>query len=474
MSDSHYSTQSPQKSSLSYNSLTPSPGQNSIQSPDDNPGLFPSLGTVAESSSARGKAQELDDLGIRYAQVYKRLRTASGLLSDKRIAQCQRHTAPVQKADGSWGMPDWANMDRDPANNTGHFTNLIRCESYSCPHCAIKRCLDDVHQMRVLIAEAQKRGHAPVFVTLTLSHHIGDKLDELRSLLGEAFNRLFSGRFYEFVSEEFLVAGKLKSYETMCGENGWHPHIHALVFVDKTRLDGISDQWLESLTNHLRRKWIDILKRLGAFATYAHGCDVRIGDSAAAEYLAKFGREAAAGAGWGVEDELGRAPAKSGRLDSLTPFQLLDAAGGDEEPLRRVAKWYNLPTEQAQQKAGELYREYFEAFYGVARLHWGKNLREVYNLPEALRLYAEQNPPKPSEKYSMVLIPSEQIHKIMPGRYEDGTTRPDRRAQLRGVVGSGDVSMLLNFLASCGIEGAVITELAYEKDPLLWMPDIEF
>jgi hypothetical protein len=327
--------------------------------------------------------------------------------------------------------------------------------------------------MRVLIAEAQKRGHAPVFVTLTLSHHIGDKLEELRSKLGEAFNRLFSGRFYTFVSEEFLVTGKLKTYETMTGENGWHPHIHCLLFVDKTRLDGISTSWLEALTNHLRRKWVEILTGMGAYATYAHGCDVRMGDSAAAEYLAKFGRESTA-AGWGVEDELGRSPAKSGRKDSLTPFQLLDAAAGDEEALRRLSKWHNLTTEQAQQKAGELFKEYFEAFYGVARVHWGKNLREAYNLMEALRVYAEQNPPKPTERYSMVLIPSQEICKVMPGQLPTGEKRKDRRAQLRGIVGSGDVSILVTFLASCAIDGFIITELAYENDPLLWMPDIEF
>lgn len=99
------------------------------------------------------------------------------------------------------------------------------------------------------------------------------------------------------------------------GSSGWHPHVHALLFVD-------GDTTLADVLEFVRPRWRDAVSReLGRVPSDRWGVDVRWAHDGEglADYLAKVD------GGWGVAQELSRPDLKS-RAGRLSMTQLLAKA----------------------------------------------------------------------------------------------------------------------------------------------------
>jgi hypothetical protein len=223
---------------------------------------------------------------------------------------------------------------------------------WSCAVCAAKIAERRREELTAALDEARVRGWRVLLVSYTFSHGRGD---ELRSTLGRflaAYRGMSGNRPYKRLCARYGVVGSIKSLEVTWGAaNGWHPHAHVLLFLDRD----VSD--LDAFRRELYAAWSGAAARHGLAMTEARGLDVRATWGAVEDYVAKWGHEPK-GRPWGAEDELVKAHSKRGRGERYTPWDLL--------------RWVR-DTGEAQPAA--LFREYAYTFKGRHQLEWSKGLR---------------------------------------------------------------------------------------------------
>jgi hypothetical protein len=225
----------------------------------------------------------------------------------------------------------------------------MTCNSiWHCPVCAAK--ITERRRIELTKALANTR-LTPVLITYTFQHHMGMNLDAILSAMLEAFRAFKSGRAFQGISYSFKWAGSVRALEVTHGENGWHPHMHELVFLE-TQLDAIEEARLWQI---LSERWQAVLSRQGLTATKTVGLDIRTGDKAVGEYVTK-------GSKWGLEHEVTKSAVKNARRGGRSPFALLlDYGKGD-------------------QQSGFLFMQYAKAFKGRNQLFWSKGLRALMGL----------------------------------------------------------------------------------------------
>lgn len=382
-----------------------------LHSKSDDTSTSALLGTIAESPSTRGKlrtAETTSDKDFYVRQRFKLLDTAAKILPLERVAQCQRKLAPNWDTQQRIYRQPKVVCEYDPTSDTASYQNLVRCESYACPNCAYQRSENDRQELSIGLARAQEMGYFPLMLTLTLRHNVGDTLNNLREAVAQSFDGLFSGRWYQGFSEKYEVVGKVKVWETTYGKNGWHPHLHILMWL-KIELIG---KWLAQFEGELTEKWIEQLWKRGHDATWENGLNVRTGDSAIADYISKYGREPL-DKSWGIDTELAKGCVKKAGIEGLTPFELLGAASGLSESLERFLNLTNETDEKyAKWRAGQLFAEYFYAFKGRPRIYWG-SMRRILELDDAIAEFIEQNPRIESESQVILMIEAEDWHGVI-------------------------------------------------------------
>ena len=392
----------------------------------------PSLGILADGSST--PAEQTENPG--QVRRFQLLKTARNLLPDERIADCQHAIAPNFSA---------VAVEVDADQESAHFRNLIRCESPQCPFCAVARSEDDRHQLSVAMAQAQNDGMFPVLLTFTLRHQNSDTLDSLQKSLRTAFNKTFSGRWYQDFKQRWEVVGKVTTRECTYGRNGWHPHLHILMFL---RLE-LTERWTGEMQAEIATRWAEKLQISGFTANLVHGVDVRTADSDIADYIAKFGREPTSST-WGADTELAKANVKRASLGGLTPFQLLGAAAGIADDLNAAILMIDGDRAAVRRKAGMLYAEFFRTMKGKPRLSWG-DMKRILELDDALHLFAQENPEPERDTWDMALIQSGPDWKTITG----GNGGPDLRADLLAVCATRNAGRVNAWLIKNGITGGV-------------------
>lgn len=295
------------------------------------------------------------------------------------------------------------------------------------------------------MAQAQDMGYFPVMLSFTLRHKNRDSLDELQKALRTAFNKTFSGRWYQEFKERWEVVGKVTARECTYGKNGWHPHLHILMF---HRIE-IAGRWCEVMQAEISARWAEKLKLAGFSASLAHGVDVRTADSDIADYIAKFGREPI-GKAWGADVEVAKSNVKRAHNDGLTPFQILGAAAGISEDLIAVMRVIRGDRATVRRKAGMLYSEFFYTMKGKARLHWG-DMARILELDDALWRYEQANPEPERDTWAIALVETGDDWRAITG----GKNGSDLRAELLGVCATRDAWKVREWLASHGITGGV-------------------
>lgn len=268
---------------------------------------------------------------------------------------------------------------------------------HSCPTCAaaiLTRRAAEISE--ALTAHGR---HRTALVTLTLRHHAGVPLRVLRTVLGRAWSEMWAGRQGQRVRAELGLVGHVRAAEQTWGQNGWHPHLHCLLFFEHPPPPDFEEQltarWLQVVRQIFGRLWdaaalgtrlpespelrMRIGRLIGARYTrdgkLADGCReflrglkslgglegvmpseehaVRaeiVGTASAATYLAKLGCELT-----GILQ-------KEGRNGSYTSWALAAEAARGEE-------W-----------AQRLWREHADAMFGARQLTWSLGLRDQLGL----------------------------------------------------------------------------------------------
>lgn len=293
----------------------------------------------AERSAARRKEGAADRIRVRYDLQD----CARALLPDHRVARCC-HTP-------TGGL---VAVNYHAEHGTASYGGLQTCGSvWACPICAAKIGARRSEEVAAGASAWRARGGHLYMLTLTVRHDITRSLSSLHENINAAYRRMRQGRMWQLAIIRWGLIGSITAREHTHGKNGWHPHLHVLLFVTDDLKERLTDleQWIA-------KRWAAVLSELGEDADLEHGTDVRPADDNAARYIGKLQ------AGWGIAGELAGAAGKAGRQGNKTPAQLLDLAASGSKA------------------AGELYREYVAATAGTRWLVWTPNLRHLCGLEE--------------------------------------------------------------------------------------------
>jgi hypothetical protein len=164
---------------------------------------------------------------------------------------------------------------------------VIQCRARVCPPCFVARRFRNAAEIEHVVTEREAETQKQSFLaTFTVRHHAHDPVSLTKGVRA-AWRRMLQSRRWQTFREDFGLEW-IVAEEVTRGENGWHPHLHALLMPRK-RIDP-DDVWSQAYDFHA---WWSraVTKQLGKehAPSREHGCDLRACDSAA--YLTKLGLE---------------------------------------------------------------------------------------------------------------------------------------------------------------------------------------
>lgn len=278
----------------------------------------------------------------RKRQRHAMRRAAGKALPSARVATCG------QNALG-------ARVSLHVCDGQGHFSGIETCGSvWTCAVCAPKITEGRRQDIDAVLAAHHAAGGDAYMATLTIPHHRFQQCVELRKAVSQAWRVVKTGKGWQRARERYSWLGDIRALEITHGENGWHPHLHVLVFFKvgaRAETAALFGSWLFDA-------WARAIARQG-FGTCNAGAftwEKTTADKGAAEYVGK----------WGAALELTKSHTKRGR-SGRTPWQILA----------------DLLDANTSKDRG-LFREYARAFHGAHQLTWSRKLRPMYlAAPEA-------------------------------------------------------------------------------------------
>jgi hypothetical protein len=323
------------------------------------------LGIIANSASANspvGKGENavsttpinhtgattdkaMDNMLVRFALQS----VARRLLRGHRVGQCLRKIIPT--------VTD-VKIVKSSENHRTSYRNLIRCGLlWACPVCAATITERRAKELQTGVANWHNQDGFVIFATYTAQHSSKASLSETLDILQTALRRFKSGRAYQSMIDEFGIVGTVRAIEITYGDNGWHPHIHELVFCLP-----MSKRSVKRYIEAARARWIVSLRSVGGDGIPNKAYDAKTADGEIYDYIAKYGHQPI-GTGWTIEREMVKAPAKIARRGGVTPFQMLETADGDS-------------------RFANLFTEYVATMHGTRQLVWSKGMRERLGLED--------------------------------------------------------------------------------------------
>lgn len=304
-----------------------------------------------------------------------------------------------------------------PGTQSAHYGNLQICGNvWLCAVCGGKIS----ERRRVEMTGALEASTLfKALVTFTLRHHLGDSCEEIKRALIDARKRLKGHRRFKAMMKRLRFVGHIYNFEPLHNlENGWHLHFHEILLFER----GLTAEQQAELEDELKKLWSWALSRSGRDASWAHGVDLRVGDSYVQEYLAKYDRLPQK-TGWTIEHELTKGATKKSALHGRTPYELLMLYGAGDK------------------RAGALWMEFARAFKGVHQLQWSRGLKALLGVAEKSDQEIALEQLEPADELAELTF---EEWKIVVGN--------DVRAELLNVAAAGDAAALWAWLAEIGIE----------------------
>ncbi len=261
-------------------------------------------------------------------------------------------------------------LRRSAAAGVG-FAGLQSCGSMQCPHCGSKIGAARREDITRGVTAWREGGGTILFGTLTLRHHRGQSLDALADAVSQCWSAVTTGRRWIADRKHHGLRGFVRVWETTrTPANGWHQHVHFVLFVDA----GATVDTAELLASIFGR-WSRKAVSLGLAAPLLRAQDLHevVGTAeqvaeAMGGYLSKQSQDrlavqteqasvdTAKAIGWEVAGGSGK------RAKGATPLELLDeAAAGNDDAL-------------------SLWHEYELAMLGRRTVAWSRGLRDLLGL----------------------------------------------------------------------------------------------
>lgn len=301
----------------------------------------------------------------------------------KRLLQCMVVPVPNPTKTYPSGVPmDAVIVEKDSKSEKTRYTNLAHCDSpWLCPVCSASASEKDKKEVNTAFAAATAKGFVAVMVTYTQRH---DRASELKFLLEVnagarrwmKSNSRIDGKTWGTLKEKYGMVGGIINLECTHGQNAWHPHNHELIFINpKSAIVQDTDEMYEDFSE----RWQYAVRQFGGDCDKEHGVDIKIGDAAVAEYIAKIGREPRGA--WSIGAEMTKGNQKRGRKEGRTSQDLLfDYRFNDDE------------------QAGALFVEFGREFAGKAHIRWSQGLRELLDMQSFEEQMSAEEEKRPDEE----------------------------------------------------------------------------
>jgi hypothetical protein len=253
------------------------------------------------------------------------------LLPRERVARCLRQPVP--------GRVVCVHRREDAET---YYSGLHTCASvWICPICAAKISERRRLDLQQALDSANRQGLVVGLLTLTVPHYVTTDVRHLLGMVSYLSKLFWSGRSTAANLIPGYV-GQIRALETTHGENGWHPHLHVLVFSCDPLLEAVEA---------LYSRWAALVEDSGLGTPNRYALTLQDGT-----YAAKYAGK------WGLAEELTKAHVKQGRRGGRTPWAILaDYFGGDTS-------------------SGRLFQDFAMAFKGSVQLRWSNNLRALLEL----------------------------------------------------------------------------------------------
>lgn len=246
---------------------------------------------------------------------------------------------------------------------------LKRCGRRQCPACSSRLQGARAAEIENTAAAHLAAGGSIAMITLTMRHHARMTLESCLDAVTGAWRAATGGsRAWNSTRAELGLCAFVRSIEITHGINGWHVHLHCLLFLDSAP-ESAADTALP-LAEGMFDRWTAHLVGEGFPApTRKHGLDVLIGrpgddGRVLGSYLAKLQD---GGVAYGASKkrlgfEIAYAAGKLPKHGNRTPFMIAaDALAGD-------------------QQAFCLWREYVEAIHHRRMLEWSRKSKRFPDL----------------------------------------------------------------------------------------------
>jgi len=310
------------------------------------------LGNTTKFSTGREFAQQYGNTALRFYL----LELARGLLPDERVRVCWRYPLPETKA-----IEIIYSDERKCARTKG----TMKCGSgWVCPACMQYIAARRREELQTAIDNSSDK-YSSLMATYTCSHQIGMPLHKLLHGLVKAYGKVFEGGWWSRTKQDWMIEGAVRATEITWGENGWHPHFHVLLFVNKEVLGddyaGSPAEYVQSLLPEISDRWLDKLKAVGLSGQAPHAFDLRAGDKQVSDYIAKWGKMPKE---WSVDGsawEVSHAVTKSATGGHFGPLEILFKSAHDD-------------------KFKGLFKEYHNATKGRSQIHWSKGLKALLDI----------------------------------------------------------------------------------------------
>lgn len=263
---------------------------------------------------------------------------ASELLDGTRVCKCHRVRVKGQSV----------RVMRGQESGKAFYAGLQTCGSvWGCPLCAAKISERRREELKKAIKQAKRLGLQVMLLTLTIPHGMGDDVNKITDGLIDAWDCTKKNRAGRELKEKIGLVGTIRAIEVTYGANGFHPHLHILLFLESS----ITPREVQALYAPL---WQSSCVKQGLpRPSDAHGCKVDDGSWAAA-YASK----------WGLESEMTKGHNKTaGEGKGMTPWDMLRAVLHDKD-----------------EQAAKLFKVYYEAFKGRRQLCWSKGLKKLLDV----------------------------------------------------------------------------------------------
>lgn len=233
-------------------------------------------------------------------------------------------------------------------DGTAHYVGVETCGSvWACPVCAAKIAEKRRQEIVEVCDKHSATGGGVYMVTLTVPHHRFQRPGDVRQSVADAWRTMQAGSPWRRFRDKWGVLGSVRSLEVTHGGNGWHPHLHVLLFADD--LDAAD---VAIMGESLFFQWSSATARVGVGSVSTRGFRFERARKAedAGNYVGK----------WGCDFEVAHGHAKTSV--GATPWELL----------RRARRGDN--------RAASLFVSYARAFKGARQLTWSRNIRALYGV----------------------------------------------------------------------------------------------